>query len=220
MKREVVIAVAVTLLVVGIGLGWGLYNDSQLKPFLADEWLKKSYETARAEHADAKAIEVTAEAVTPDGRLHMEQQGRLVVRFRYPPTAADVKATPPAPIPGSRTGSGLGILGAPMGAGGCTGGLVRTHTWKGVKGSHFEHVWQAENQKCLVELDSLPKCSFQQVWQKAKAKGAPDPAYADIDLVQEVGGGGSEKRWRFEITNHPDLGPPQTVFHAEFPDDC
>ncbi|MFT3840603.1 MAG: hypothetical protein QM723_26680 [Myxococcaceae bacterium] len=217
MKREVVIAVAVTLLVVGVGLGWGLYNDAQLKPFLADEWVKKSYETAREQHPDAKAIEITAEAITPDGRVHMEQQGRLVVRFRRAPTAADAKPAP-AQIPGARTP--LGMLGGPIAAGGCTGGLVRTHSWSGVKGRHFEHVWQEENQKCITELDGLPKCSFEQVWQKAKAKGAPDPAFADIDLVQEVGGGGSEKRWRFEITNHPDLGPPQTVFHAEFPDDC
>ncbi len=209
MKRAVIAIVAFLVLFVGAAIGWGLYDDTRLRPFVADEWLEKSFQTAQAARAGAKPIEITAEAVTPDGKVHLEQRGYLIVRFRDPP-AAD--ATPaPSAIPGARFGTA-----AP---GACPGGVVRTHARSATQ-RHFEHAWAPEDQKCLPYLDGPPKCTFEQIWQKAKAKGAPDPGYADIDLAQEVGGGGSEKRWRFEIVDRPADAPMTTVFHAEFPDDC
>jgi hypothetical protein len=206
MKTPIIIAAVTIAIFAAAMVAVGIYNNSQRQPFDADEYLAKSVVTAMTAHPNAKPIEVTAEAITSDGKVHLEQKGSLAVRFLDATSA--MPGTPG--IPGAR-------VGAPMQPGGCPGGEVRTRLFRR---NTFEHFWHDEPQRCLPLLDGPPKCSFKQIWAKAKAKGAPDPAFADINLTEEVGSGGQEKRWRFEISNHLDLIPSAPLFHAEFPDDC
>jgi len=209
-KQLYLLAGGITALIFAGIAAFGLYNDAQKKPFDASEWLPKAIELAKKAEPTAGMIEATATRITPDGQVQVgEYQAALTVRFRSTPSAADVSPSPP-------------MLGSSyvQAEGGCTGGVVRVGVEGNSRGSSFHHEWTPKNQKCLPIITGLPRCTFKQIWQKAIAKGAPERAYADIDLALESGSGTSELRWRFEIVDRPMAAPEHVVFHAEFADDC
>jgi hypothetical protein len=59
------------------------------------------------------------------------------------------------------------------------------------------------------------RCSLQQVWQRARQRGAPDPALANIVLFPVNG------QWSWHFTVFDRAKERQvTLFDAELPDDC
>jgi len=175
--------------------------------FDADEYIAKAWSAARDEAADAELISVSVRMLTVDGRVDTDHGGRLEARFRSPSAPGAAPAEP-------------AILGAntkPSPAG-CPVIAVDAYPYEGRRARRLSFGTTTKAGSCDVRSSRAEvRCKVAEVWQRAIAKGAPQPALADVELVQTAADGARE--WRFTITERGEHYE-KTVFSAVIPDDC
>lgn len=171
------------------------------EPFSADEYLAKSVTEAQGMASDAELLSLEATMVKPDGMVDLKADGGLYVYFRSPShhdRNGDLKpAIPGGPPPKDEWGP-------------CPRIRVKTGTWSGARGRHWEFTseWTRDDHCERSSSAKPPRCTFVKLWQRAITAGAPNPGYARIRMSTKSDG---TRSWRFTIEN---------VIDKTFPDDC
>jgi len=172
-------------------------------PFDADAYIARSFEVASKAAPHSQVASLYAGSVDPDGKVHPELRGSLRLELSsasHPPSNEKP------------------ILGAPAPRGPkCPRLSVHTYVHSGSKSRRLyeaEATW-IDDEICGPSLPGPVRCGVAAIWRRALADGAPRPAYADVRLETR----GTQRRWRFEITDHSEPLEP-VVFHREYADDC
>ena len=135
-------------------------------------WLPSALAEAKKILPDAQLTRIDAEGVAPDGKAHLDMSDDFTVLYRFVSTSA---ATPPADHP-------KGIKWEPL----CMVQII-------VEADEVM-VIPMKGFGCEKPIPK-PKCSAQEVWAKAIAKGAPDSnAYASLWFGYAGG------KWSFSIS--------------------
>lgn len=196
--KHAVIA-AVLLLVVGAIIWWVVRHRRQLAQD-GDAWLAEATDDARDWRSDSQLVKLEGHGVAPDGTTPLLEDFQLTWRYEFmSPSFAEAptrKGVPGAPAARqsprcfgysvSISKTGRSRLNADGGPTSCT---------------------------TSASIATPLRCSIRKVWQRAKAAGAPDPAYAEIELKTSNGA----RTWHFEIVDH---GKSTPMFTVDFPDDC
>lgn len=188
--------VLVGILVVGIIL-WRIWQH-HLESRDGDEWLARGTEEARDWRSDAQLVRFDGDTISPDATMPTP---RWVFVFA---SASMIAAPRPASVPGARPPrrpDACFVYSVVMQSGARGGDAVYAH---------------GEPTNCPSNQEPIAKplrCSIKQVWARAKAAGAPTPAYAKILLESKHG----VRTWHFEI---PDYESSKPVFRTDLDDDC
>ena len=165
---------------------------SLTKDINADDTVASAFDDARDEDENLRFESLEIKGVEPDGSVPPD--GRVRVWFRDPAREV-VKATqkmPGAPKRGGDT---------------CQGYEVRA-SYGGRRGRtrRDDSDWTHDS-NCGPTTTRALKCTVAQIWQRAIAKGAPNPAIAEVSAVVQPDG---SIHWRLEIDERK----------YEFDDDC
>jgi hypothetical protein len=167
-----------------------------------DAWLADATADARGWASDAELIELEGHGVAADGSTPMLESFQVTWRYVFrSPSRLGGSSKLPATIPGAP---------APERAPGCYGFTVSlSQTSRG----RLSAAGSPMACPAGAGLGGPTRCSIVQVWQRAIARNAPNPAYAAMQLRSSNGA----REWHFEVT---DRSTNTTMFAANFPDDC
>jgi hypothetical protein len=188
--------VALVAVLIGVIVWWRV-RDHRRRHLDGDTWLAEATEEARDWRSDAQLVRFEASAVGPDAKsLHV----KWLFEFGSPSlgttSAPSVVPGAPAPPPSER----------------CF--IYSVSLRSGVRGPQSVSTSGDTSSNCAPIVPTTPvHCSIKQVWARARAAGAPVPAYADIELTTKNG----VRTWRFEIV---DRAKGTTLFKLDVPDDC
>ena len=174
------------------------------EPFDADKYLASGMKEATGHGAELQSIEVTY--LTPDARVHTEYGGKLTISWVARGANPDEKA----PMPG-----------APRKGGGdrCTDYWLNVELESDSDSTYLDDdMNMAGDRSCWQKTAPGPLfCTFKALWARAIAAGAPNPGLATIKLETRDD---KTRRWTFTIVDNVQDGPKQTLFAAEYADDC
>ena len=169
---------------VGIGIWWSVRSSASARePFAADAYLARAFTDAAARDAEAQLQRLEITRVDPEG--HTEHDGDLRAVFVTP----NVRTDGEAPV----------MLGAPHRAGG-QGHTLAVHVHLYVdEGASLEYDLDTStcSSDCGPSAPGRLGCSVTEVWQRAKSRGAPSPALADLELRTANG----TRTWHFRIVD-------------------
>jgi hypothetical protein len=197
--------VLLSIAIVGAGalVYWVIQRKAQMNQD-GDAWLAQAAADAREWRSDALVVELEGHGVTSDGHTPLLEDDHLA--WSYELASPSLRADPPATrIPGAP---------APRPPDRCF--LYSVSMSKTAKNSLY--AGGQPSASCKSDATTLPPpsigCSIRQVWSRAKEKGAPDPAYAELRLTTKDG----VRTWHFEIPDHGRSKRP--LFALDLPDDC
>jgi hypothetical protein len=169
------------------------------------DWLAEAWKDAKSWQSDAELVKLHAEFVDPTGRAQLDKySGSLSITFRSPSRA--LAGQPPA----------ADVAGAPVKDNRPTCSIRFRSSRKSNDLSSSESRPSGANDVCGESLPGPPNCTVVDVWQKAVAKGAPNPGLATIDLTTKKGA----RSWRFIINDNRDGQNPQTFDITVADDEC
>jgi hypothetical protein len=198
-RLKLALTIGVGLLIAG-GMVWWWVRYERRKSQDGDAWLAEATADARNWKSDAQLVTLKGHGVAPDGHTPGLEDFQVTWEYEFTSQSLDPShpsnVVPGAPAPRARercyrysvsiSKIGRGTLDAHGAAIVCT----------------------------TAETPTTPvRCSIRTVWDRAKARGAPVPAYAEIMLTTRQGA----RSWHFEIIDH---AHGKTLFEIDLADDC
>jgi hypothetical protein len=208
-SRGAVIWALVGVAAIGGSVAVLKYQDRRARePFDADRYLASGMADAvrEANNVQLRSIEITF--VSPDGKVHTEHAGHLRMSWVGDGDAPTEAAIPGAPHRGSKA---------------CTDISLRVMLSSDSDGIVLEDdIRTNRNTGCYGTALAGPlRCTVAKLWQRAIAKGAPNPATIRLDTAAAAPPELPARRiWTFEIVDNVTDGPSKKLFAATFDDDC
>jgi hypothetical protein len=199
MRTRTLLGVAALVVVAGAIVLWVVRYDRRMSQD-GDAWLAEATDEARDWRADAQILRLEGHAVAPDGTTPLLEDFQLTWRYEFvsPGLGEERRAdvVPGAPPPSRRPR--------------CFGFSVSLSK---IGRSRLDARGGATSCTSHESIAAPVRCSIRQVWQRARARGAPSPAYAEIRLTTSHG----TRAWHFEIV---DRVRSAAMFAIDLADDC